>query len=76
MVHMYSHLGENLLRKTYNAIGVKLTGTLQVCDGFARSKAKLCAVRKKTYTRASHPGESVFVDNTGPFLEGFIWNWY
>ena len=29
-VHMYSHLGERLLRIAYNAIGFKLTRTLQV----------------------------------------------
>ena len=36
-----------MLHITYNALGVKLTGTLQVCDGFVRSKAKPRAVRKK-----------------------------
>ena len=55
VVHKYSHLGEKLLRTTYNALGVNLTRTLQVCDGCARSKAKAHAVRKNTYTRESHP---------------------
>ena len=66
---------EKLLRTTYNALGVKLTGTLQVCDGCARSKAKSHAVRKKTYTRASHPGEMIFVDTTGPSPQSLIGNW-
>ena len=70
---MYSHLGEKLLRTTYNALGVKLTGTLQVCDGYERSKAKTRAVRNKTYRRASQPGERIFVDTTGPFSESLIW---
>ena len=63
-------------RTTYNAIGVKLTGTLQVCDVCASSKAKARAVRKKTYTRASQPGERIFVDTTGPFTESLIENLY
>ena len=61
---------------TYNALGVKLTGTLQVYDGCARYKAKYCTVRKKTYTRVSQPVERIFVDTTGPFSEIFIWNRY
>ena len=65
-----------MLRITYNALGVKLTGTLQVCDGFARSKAKACVVRKNTYTRSSQMGENIFVDTTGPFPEILIGNWY
>ena len=61
-----------MLRITYNALGVKLTGTLQVCNGCAQSKAKSRAVRNKTYTRTSQPGERMFVDTTGPFLESLI----
>ena len=76
VVRRYSHLGEKLFCTTYNALGVKLTGTQQVCDGSARSKEKERAVRKKTYTRASHPGERIFVDTTGPFPGSFIGNRY
>ena len=76
MVHRYSHLGEKFLRITYSALGVKLTGTLQVCYGCARSKEKSCAARKETYTRASHPGEIFFVDTTGPFPDSLIENRY
>ena len=47
------HLEEKLLRINYDDIGVRLTGTVQVCDGCTRSKEKARAVRKKTYTRAS-----------------------
>ena len=60
---------------TYNALGVKLTGTQKKFDGSARSKEKERAARKKTYTRASHPGESIFVDTTGPFPDSLIGNW-
>ena len=35
VIHRYSHLGEKLLRTTYNALGVNLTVTLQVCGGCA-----------------------------------------
>ena len=30
VVHRYSHLGETFLLTTYNALGVKITGTMQV----------------------------------------------
>ena len=76
VVHMYSHMGEKLLHTTYIALGVKLTGTLKVCDGCERSKEKARTVRKKTYTRASHPGEIIFMDTTGPFSESLIGNRY
>ena len=76
VVHRYSHLVEKFFRTTYNALGVKLTGTLQVCDDCARSKAKERALIKNTYTRASQPGERIFVDTTGPFPECLIGNWF
>ena len=76
VVHWYSHLGEKLLYITYNALGVKLTGTLQVCDVCARSKSKSHAVINKTYTRVSNSVESICVDTTGPFPESLIGNWY
>ena len=69
-------MGKNLLRTIYNVIGLKLTGTLKVCDGCACSKAKTRAVRKKSYTRLSQPGERIFVDTTGPFPDILIGNQY
>ena len=72
LVHRYSQLGEKLLRLTYDALGLNLTGTLQVCDSCARSKTKERSVRKKMYTRSSNPGESVFVDTTGLFLDSLF----
>ena len=50
VAHQYSHLGENLMRLTYDALGIKVTGVLEVYDGCARSKTKLHAFIKKTYT--------------------------
>ena len=57
-------------------MGVKLTGTLEVCDGCTISKSKSRAVRKKTHTRAKNPEESILVDTTGPFLKILICNHY
>ena len=74
VVHRYSHLGENLLRITYNALGVKLTGTLQVLDGCEKTKAKERMVRENTYTKASQPRKRIFVETTGPFPESLIEN--
>ena len=76
MVHGYSHLGEKLLRITYNDLGVKLTGTLQFCGGCALSKAKSRAVRTNNYMRASNPGERIFVYTTGTFPKILIGGWY
>ena len=76
VIHQYSYLGAKLLRITYNALGVKLTGTLQVCDVCARSKENAHHVRKKSCKRASWMGENIFVDTTGLFLESLIRNWY
>ena len=72
MVHRYSHLVEKLFRTAYNTLGIKVTGTPQACDGCARSKVKAHVVRKKDYTRASHPGENIFAHTAGPFLESLI----
>ena len=76
VVHQYSRLIENLLRLTYDALGVNMTGTLKVCDGCARPKAKEIAILKKTYKQATNPGEMIFVDTTGPFPETLIGNCY
>ena len=76
VVHRYSYLGEKFLRTAYNALGVKFIDTLQVCGVCARSKAKAHMVRKKTYTKASQPGESVFLGTTGPCIDIFIGNRY
>ena len=66
------------MRLTYDDLGVKLTGTLEVFDRCARSKAKAYAVINKTYPRATNMGEIIFVDTTGPFPEILIgyryWN--
>ena len=76
VLHRYSHLGEKLLRTTYNALGVKLTDNLQICNGCARSNEKSRAIRKKTYTRAFHPGEMIIVNTTGPFPDSLNGNQY
>ena len=52
VIHRYSHLGGGFLRTIYNALSIKLTGTLQVFDGCACSKEKAHAVRKNKYTIA------------------------
>ena len=64
------------MRLTYEALGVKLTGTPQVFYGCTRSKAKARAVRNKTYRRTSNPREIIFVDMTGPFPDILIRNRY
>ena len=67
LVHWYSHLGENLLCLIYDALGVKLTETLEVWGSCPISKSKVLAVRNKMQTRATKPVERIFVDTIGPF---------
>ena len=55
-----------MLSLTSGALIVQLTGTLEICDVCALSKAKECALRKKMYTWATNPGESIILDTTGP----------
>ena len=55
-----------MLSIIYDNIGVKLTGPLNSCEGYARSKEKALTFRKKTHTKSSKPVERVFVDTTGP----------
>ncbi len=61
------HKGEALLKKTYKALGVTLTGTLKACEGCGFAKAKAKAVSKTTATNATKPGERLYLDTTGPF---------
>ena len=61
---------------TYDNLGVKLTDTLKVCDGCARSKEKSCAVRNKTHTRVTNTVEMIFVETTGTLSESLIENRY
>ena len=71
VAHWYLHLGDNVLRLTYGDLRIKLKATLEVCDGCVISKAKACAVRKKTSTQSTKPGERIFVDTNGP-LPGIL----
>jgi hypothetical protein len=61
------HKGEALLQKTYNRLGVQLTGILKPCEGCGYTKAKAKAVSKTTTVKATKPGERLFLDTTGPF---------
>ena len=67
VVLQYSHLEEKCFILTYDALVVKFTETLEVCDGCTLSKEKWHSVRNKTYIRAKNPGKRVLVDTTGPF---------
>ena len=61
---------------TYDALGIKLTGTLEGCDGCARYKSKERAVRKIKYTQETNTGKRIFVDTTDPFPKILIKNRY
>jgi hypothetical protein len=53
-----------LLRKTYSRLDVTLTGALKPCEGCGFAKAKAKAVSKTTSTKATKPGERLFLDTS------------
>ena len=55
-----------LLHLTYDALGVQLTGNLEVFEGCTQYKSKARAVMNKTYTRTKNTREIFFVDTTAP----------
>ena len=59
-----------------DALGVKLTGMIQVCDGCARSKARACTFIEKRYTQDKNPDVIIFAYTTAPFPKGLIGNRY
>ena len=69
VAHGYCHLGEKLLKTTFNELGVKLTGELKACDGCCRANAKAKGVSKQSTTIAQKIGERLFVDTSGPYPE-------
>ena len=76
VAHWYWHIREKLLPLTYGALGVKLTGMIEVCDSFERSKVKYHTVRKNKYIRDTNLGEIVFVNTTDPLTENLMGNRY
>ena len=74
--HGLCHLGEKLLRTTFSALGTKLTGKLRPCEGCCLANARAKAVRKSSDTRATKPGERLFVDTSGPYSESLAGNRY
>ena len=74
--HVLCHLGEKLLRTTFTGMGIKLTGSLKTCEGCCLANAKAKAVRKSSDTRATKPGERLFVDTSGPYPESIAGNRY
>ena len=67
VAHGLCHLGEKLLRATFNSFGVKLFGTLLPCDGCCRENAKAKGVSKSTATSATEIDEQLFIDTSGPY---------
>ena len=61
------HKGEALLKKTYERLGVALSGKMNACEGCGFAKAKAKAVSKTTTLKATKPGERLYLDTTGPF---------
>ena len=61
------HVGESILRATCKEKGIKLTGSLDTCDGCSRAKARAKNLNKTTNIKATKPGERLFLDTSGPY---------
>ena len=55
---------------------MKLTGTLRPCEGCCLANSRAKSVRKTTDTRATEPGERLFVDTSGLYSESVAGNRY
>ena len=60
------HLGKRALKRLAQHIGVVLTGRLKPCMGCCKAKAMAKPVKHHTNTKATKPGERLFVDISGP----------
>ena len=60
VLHRYSHIREELLGTTYNALSVKLPGTMKFWDGGARSKVKRKCGKKEDVYKSITSGRKDF----------------
>jgi len=70
------HMGAALLKRSCKHHGLELQGSLSSCDACALTKAKQRGVSKTTETKATKPGQRVFLDCSGPFPESVGGNQY
>ena len=69
----FGHIGEVALRATLKMLNIEATGSLTPCEGCALAKAsKAKAVPKFSTTRATHAGERLCTDISGPYKKSII----
>jgi hypothetical protein len=59
---LFGHIGEEATRKTASVYGIKVTGTMELCDACALAKGKQKNVGKETTTIAAKQGERLYID--------------
>lgn len=59
---LFGHVSETATRKMADAFGIKVTGTMELCDACALAKGKQKNVAKETTTTSSKPGERLYID--------------
>src|SRR5687767_6874875 len=66
----FGHIAPKQVAKTLASIGIGMKGEMKSCEACALSKAKRKPIKKVTLTKASVPGEQLYIDTTGPFQLG------
>jgi hypothetical protein len=68
----FGQIGEVALQATLKMLNIEVTGSLTPCEGCAFAKAKAKAVPKFSTTRATHAGERLCTDISGPYKKSII----
>jgi hypothetical protein len=65
MHQLLGHTGEDIVKKTANYFGWKVTGNMEKCEDCSLSKARQKNTDKETKERNKTPGERLFIDIRG-----------
>ena len=63
----WGHPGKSRMNVFAQQIGIKLINEFKECDACKVAKIKCNSIKKETETKASKPGERIFIDTSGPF---------
>ena len=59
---LFGHVSEDATRKMAAAFGIKVTGSMELCDACALAKGKQKNVSKDTSVSSTRPGERLYID--------------
>ena len=64
MHNVFNHASEEVLRKTAESYGWKVTGKMETCDACKIANARQKDVPKESHTKSTKPGERIFIDTS------------